>query len=416
MNDVVEFCSNFSSSSFVLLSILSCSNDFCSIRVKMNAFRSVTLLAHRASTGSALKLELKSKTVDDSLLQKLEIKLQSKITDGSVVPALEELIRIVESSRLLACGAEIAQLRAQFADSLKLFDSKGFIQLTARRGSYFLRLKLAVPADYPIDLAQLSSLSSNLPDSIQQRLRKKIVTLRNDIIGSVSRLAAAAAANEANDNEAIIPSLGELKHDVRFLNRLQDMKNSASSSSDRRQIRRLEKAETKREEAAVSAQNTNLVQHVDLIAEQENFLSESQLPISMSAAAAAADDAAGDVVEILPPFRESILPIVSLAVDDFLHPLTSLSCFHCEQLLLPRQASTTSCSSLDQLFCGCWFHAECLQKLADQPPFSQKKCPRCSLDWSHLKFNNAYLSVNEQRYYAKQRAQRELDEIHDFLM
>ncbi|XP_059079589.1 uncharacterized protein LOC131877807 [Tigriopus californicus] len=114
-------------------------------------------------------IELKSKTLSvkllDGLVKVSETEAQKHLDRPHILPMVKFINKFLDENPLSCCADEISEVKAKLdgEERLKLSQKTASMSLFLKRRQYFLKLKFAVPPNYPIQQIQVVNADSNFP-------------------------------------------------------------------------------------------------------------------------------------------------------------------------------------------------------------------------------------------------------------
>ena len=355
-------------------------------------------------------IELRSKFIEDSVLEKLETAAIDKVREQkeskSILLSLIEFFHFsVHNNKLLHCKDELDEIHSLIKsdDVIKLNYKRGTILIHQREMNYHAKFRITVPDEYPEEPVEFVFLENNFHPFLTSLFTTRVQFLLKRVLnGYKYSLKNIETSNKKGDGISAPPSTGdlhEIRKDLQFLKKVQDLKELNHDKQMRREHTRLIKSEVKNIE----------VKEQELL-EQDEAFKQQQLKLQK-----AMD-------------RRTLFPVAGFIMKDLIYRLPHSICDFCKQSLLPDKppaiwSAKTSNENMEKnirverLSCDHWYHFICLEKLLSQPPFEDKKCisDNCDKSIEHNYFNIKYIRKAEEKWKKKEERRRELEDIADFM-
>ncbi|CAM9321461.1 unnamed protein product [Discosporangium mesarthrocarpum] len=376
---------------------------------------------------SPILLELDSPTLPQPFLRKLTKQAEEQAHklrgQPQAVAALQVVVDTVNKNKFLPCWKElrqVAQMVVSKGAEIRADESTGLITVKVKSGQYFIRVAIQIPDGYPMDGCTIELRSHNFPQGVARgHLTQAAEIVRRCLCGYSPEMAlqtsnpislpANRAGKGGGEPRVRITSehMRDIKHDMEYIKRAHDLRDfdkeknkdnhsqHAHSTKERKAARRelktLTKAEIVKEEEQIRRmEELELKEQEDLLRSQ---ISDTSQP--------------------------SLYPLVDFVVNVFANRLPMEKCLSCHQRVLPDDPSHPALSSTQHMdrptrvFCGHWFHYDCLRKWMTEPPFA-KDCPMCHRRVYHPDWPQTVQQL-EKSWANKQAKTREIGEVRDFL-
>eukprot|EP00949_MAST-11_sp_MAST-11-sp1_P002314 g2314.t1 len=365
------------------------------------------------------EMEVSSVTerVAPGVLRKLSVACRNQAASamkdgGNGMPAYAALLflKSTATTNLLLCAIDEIRKGVKAMGKLctghRLNEETGKVQIDMKNGNYTLQLIATVPPTYPADGIEFKMQKTNFP-----KLLKRVYTAQLEEL--IRRLTLGCTEEEAlriSNQEKAPPNpqpkagidtkldVHELKHDLEFLHEAKALRtvdadkgkrnqffqhDTKTRKGARRQFRKLCAAETQSEIAQIE---------------------------SAQMAAAASKKLQR------PPVR-SMGPALRFIGEKFIGRLPQETCQGCGKKLLPDDPSKSddvfskkSKKVPKRVYCGHFWHKNCLNKVLTRPPFGQQGCPACGLRiWHHDWVRD--IKKLERAWANKQAKKREINEV-----
>ena len=358
-------------------------------------------------------MELRSSTISEQVLGKLESAANKFATEKcpntpSLVPIIEFFYQAIDANKLLFAKAELDQINELLkeSDEMKLNYKRGTVLISQKVRNYYAKFRVTVPDEYPVEPVSFKFLSSNFHPHLTIIFATRVQFLIGRILKgyryALPSKKAQKKEEEPQEQEEWTPSsseLHEIRQDLQFLKKIQDLKVHSDDKNMRRAQTRLLKAEA-----------TNMSEKEKKQLEIEEQFEQQQIEMQR-----ALD-------------RRTLFPVVGFIMKELIQRLPKLICYECQLPLLPEtppaswkeDTSTVEMEKdirVERLSCDHWYHYNCLEKIMSRPPFDDKKClaPDCEESIHHNVFNIKFIRKMEQRWLKKEERRRELADIADFL-
>jgi len=395
--------------------------DVCIIRIYRSRIKSITLTFGYPENypSSACFVEVKSRTLPDGLIKKLNTQCEKVATDLAkeaklqVVEIYESMKKLFDQNQLLSCFREINRIKKMLVpedgDELRANEKSGKITVKLQKGAYFYKFAMQVPDQYPDDMYTYRTIESNFPNQLLKLfLAHADEVLRRLSMGQSYTFVVNSSVNTNVKTKKIDQELEvgvmtreQYKHEVDFLKIGGDLKGYSHDKSMRRQRVRLLKKETAVEKEKLAK----------LLEEEEESFVEPQ---------------------------PCLVEFCDYLITRLVKPMPDEFCQECNKILLPedpaeldkilaKQEESKKGSKKKQkkedkhperVFCGHWFHYCCLEEFVHRPPFG-KKCPKpgCDQVVTHPLFptDPKTLKAMEHSWALDQAKKRELEEIADLM-
>uniref|UniRef100_A0A0A9Y6D9 E3 ubiquitin protein ligase RIN2 n=1 Tax=Lygus hesperus TaxID=30085 RepID=A0A0A9Y6D9_LYGHE len=158
--------------------LVSCVPAMVRVEIRRSCSKAVVVCCQFPSDypNELLLVELKSKTLSETLLNKLTNACDAEIKKYAGKPQVMKTLLFVrsfiEGNPLCCCYDEISALKAQLQpqDEMKLKQKTSQIYLKIAEGNYFIKALLGIPDEYPNQKITVE-VESNLPPAIQRYLQ-----------------------------------------------------------------------------------------------------------------------------------------------------------------------------------------------------------------------------------------------------
>eukprot|EP00903_Cladosiphon_okamuranus_P007562 g7336.t1 len=342
---------------------------------------------------------------------------------GKAVTALRIVMDAVNKNKFLPCWKELRQAAALVTSrggEFRAEEATGLLTLRVRSGRYSVVAVIQVPDGYPIEGCSVELKSHNFPAHIaRHHLVQGEEIVRRCLHGYSPELALQTSnpikiplgkgGKSAGSGSVRITSehVRNLKHDVEFIKKAHDLRDvgegkkgkgnakvAPPSTQEQRAARRELKNLAKTEAVSEEEQAKKLAELE--LREQEELL-HSQLSDTS---------------------QPSLLPLVNFLVNIFGWRLPQETCVSCDEKVLPdnpRDPCLRDPAHKDRptrVFCGHWFHHDCLRVWMTEPPFA-KDCPRCEHRVYHPDWPQDVKQL-EKAWANRQAKRREVSEVRDF--
>ncbi|CAM9167382.1 unnamed protein product [Pylaiella littoralis] len=341
---------------------------------------------------------------------------------GRAVAALTVVLDAVNKNKFLPCWKELrkaATLVTSRGGEFRAEEATGLVTLRVRCGRYTVVALVRVPDRYPSEGCVVELKSHNFPAHIARRhLVQGEEIVRRCLYGYSPELAL-----QTSNPIKMPPTKGEitagpgnvritsehvrsLKHDVEYIKKAHELRDigegkakgcakvATPSTQERRGARRELKNLAKKEALSEEEQAKKLA---DLELKEQEELLHSQLSDTS---------------------QPSLLPLIDFLVNVFGWRLPQETCISCDKKVLPddpRDPSLKDPAHKDRptrVFCGHWFHHNCLRAWMTEPPFA-KDCPRCKHRVYHPDWPQEPKQL-EKAWANRQAKRREVGEVRDF--
>eukprot|EP00904_Undaria_pinnatifida_P013262 jgi/Undpi1/9066/HiC_scaffold_26.g11526.m1 len=341
---------------------------------------------------------------------------------GRAVAALGVVVDAVEKNKFLPCWKELRQAAALVATrggQLRAEEATGLVTVRVKSGPYSVVALIQVPDGYPMEGCGVEIRSHNFPEHIARRHLLQAEEIVRRCLCGYSPAMALQTSNPIKmpPGKGGKPAAGgsvritsehvrNLKHDVEFIKKAHDLRDvgegkkkgnakaappSTQERRDaRRQLKTLAKTETVSEEEQARKQ-------AELELKEQEDLLHSQLCDTS---------------------QPSLLPLVDFLVNVFGWRLPQETCVSCDKKVLPDNPRHPALKDPahknrpTRVFCGHWFHYDCLRLWMTEPPFG-KDCPRCSHRVYHPDWPQTPKQL-EKAWASRQAKRREIGEVRDF--
>ena len=389
-------------------------------RTKHNRVRMRILLPENYPS-QALAFELSSPTLPKPLLKRLQKQCEELASENVGKPQLmapiQHVRQTVADNLLLYAFGEVRQIMKMMEGkgTVGVNHKTGLIKLHMKQGRYFATLSVRVPNEYPAAPPSLALGKSNFAPAVLRMFEAQ----GNDLL---RRCAEGYTAEQARfkSNPIQLPSsilkykreyslsseaLRGLDHDVRKLKQVGDLRkvdqekrrgllthDTKERKAARRELRKLTKAEVKREAEA------------DAVARQAQ-----QNQLKALTAKPSSDDG-----------QPSVAALVSFFLHELVVRLPQEKCQVCKKPIFPsdpavlqRLLEKGGADKPLRVYCGEWYHYGCLDKDMTTPPFG-KSCRVCGQRLYHPDWP-ATAAQLEKAWAMKQAREREIAEVTDFM-
>ncbi|KAK3932589.1 RING-box protein HRT1 [Frankliniella fusca] len=161
--------------------LVSCVQSLVRVEISRTATKTIVVCIQFPADypSSILLIELKSKTLSDSLLEKLtsvcEQELKKYLGKPQILPLLKFVRSFIDENPLSCCYDEISSvkekvlsLKSGAGDELRLKQKSSSLTFKAYQGSYFLKVSIEVPDNYPAKSVVLQNVDTNFPPMLQR--------------------------------------------------------------------------------------------------------------------------------------------------------------------------------------------------------------------------------------------------------
>ncbi|CAN0147132.1 unnamed protein product [Ectocarpus sp. 6 AP-2014] len=343
---------------------------------------------------------------------------------GKAVAALKVVMDAVNKNKFLPCWKELRQaatLVTSLGGGFRADEESGLVTIRVKSGRYTVVALIQVPDGYPMEGCGVELKSHNFPAHIARRhLVQGEEIIRRCLCGYSPELALQTSnpikippgrgGKPAGSGNVRITSehVRNLKHDVEFIKKAHDLRDvgegknkpnakvAPPSTQERRAARRELKTLAKTEAVSEEEQAKKLAELE--LKEQEELL-HSQLSDTS---------------------QPSLLPLVDFLVNVFGWRLPQETCVACDKRVMPedprhpslRDPAHKERPTRRAVFCGHWFHYDCLRVWMTEPPFA-KDCPRCGHRVYHPDWPQEPKQL-EKAWANRQAKRREVGEVRDF--
>lgn len=167
LHEVSKLCHNVVDGS----RLVSCVRTMVRVEITKTAFKKIVACIQFPEDYPSVPLliELKSKTLSERLLAGLtevcEKECKNLLGKAQVLPTLKFIRNFIEENPLICCYDEISSVKKllQEQDELKLKQKNSSIGLKIQQGSYYFKVKIEVPNDYPENCVNLGDTETNFP-------------------------------------------------------------------------------------------------------------------------------------------------------------------------------------------------------------------------------------------------------------
>lgn len=373
------------------------------------------------------------------------------------------LCRTMWTDRFLPARSEIRAIRRRLRErtedegaSAKITranEREGQLTISTRCGRYKCRMDFHVPDGYPERRVVVHVSGPSFP----QRMTATYENVANDVarkcaIGMNATIALAASvgqgdddelrakkkktsSKDANDGTVRSADLTKIKNDLRFLKKASDLRqvNGTKAWSSKAHVVKRNNA-TRRRARRELKQMTRREVEAEESAEKERVDRDAEI--------ARARCRGLDLHDQPTPH---LAVIAEYLLDHFALHLPVAPCGLCDEPLLPSdprtlvlkdnrtsEASTSNTTKRPtaarrrkerkasrrrrpiRLYCGHWFHHQCLDRSFTRPPFKPKPCPSCGKHMYHKAWPSDFKKL-EKRWANEQATKREREEIAHLL-
>lgn len=161
--------------------LVSCVQSIVRVEISRTATKTIVVCAQFPTNypSSPLLIELKSKTLSDLLLEKLtcvcEQEIKKYLGKPQILPLLKFIQTFIDENPLSCCYDEISLLKEKVlnltgdsGDEFRLKQKSSSLTFKATQGSYFLKLSVLVPEDYPTKAIDFQDVDTNFPPMFQR--------------------------------------------------------------------------------------------------------------------------------------------------------------------------------------------------------------------------------------------------------
>ncbi|CAB1108352.1 unnamed protein product [Ectocarpus sp. CCAP 1310/34] len=361
------------------------------------------------------------------------------VETGKAVAALKVVMDAVNKNKFLPCWKELRQaatLVTSLGGGFIADEASGLVTIRVKSGRYTVVALIQVPDGYPMEGCGVELKSHNFPAHIARRhLVQGEEIVRRCLCGYSPELALQTSnpikippgrgGKPAGSGNVRITSehVRNLKHDVEFIKKAHDLRDvgegkskpnakvAPPSTQERRAARRELKTLAKTEAVSEEEQAKKLA---ELEIKEQDELLHSQLSDTSQLAKRVVSNGGtgrpfghdGPHFFIAPTIKcrttlhylawfstqPSLLPLVDFLVNVFGWRLPQETCV--------------------AVFCGHWFHYDCLRVWMTEPPFA-KDCPRCGHRVYHPDWPQEPKQL-EKAWANRQAKRREVGEVRDF--
>uniref|UniRef100_A0A336K616 CSON000972 protein n=1 Tax=Culicoides sonorensis TaxID=179676 RepID=A0A336K616_CULSO len=177
LKEVRKLCENVIEQS----TLISCEESIIRVDIAQTASRRLTICLRFPKEdypSQSLLIELKSKTLNDKILENLTKTLEDHCKGNllgkpQILPLLKFLSKTLNENPLCICYDEVValkQLCVGTQSEIKLKQKKTSVGLNARAEKYYFKLDAFIPSDYPHSRPEWTSFESNFPDMLTRYL------------------------------------------------------------------------------------------------------------------------------------------------------------------------------------------------------------------------------------------------------
>ena len=331
---------------------------------------------------TGLGVELHAERLDADMVAKLQVGVEKEMTSNhagkaQILPTIRWLEKFLTTNKLLPCYAEIKQLKQLLPDaatSLKLSERAGRITIALSKGDYAVGLQLVVPDTYPAESPELTITHSNftkdVTDMFATQAREMIRRMRDGF-------SCAAAMAEENDrlrpSEKIRAKMGEVRIDPPRTASTTSRRTANFSTSTRRCAARTRSVRAGGSSCTSRARRT-----------RPRTARAPRVRPPCSRRAATSPDRPSTTSSTSWQARGSgrCRPRRARSARSRSFPRTQRRCRRGSWLLgdvitakqIKNAATPEAPPELVRVYCGHWFHFNCLDPYMRAPPFN-KCCP-----------------------------------------
>ena len=380
-------------------------------------------------------VELSSKTLPPPLLRSKEkecLAVAKTLLGKAQVEAIFYLLYdFVQENMFVPCWKEVKKLAAMCEGSehdhkFGCDEKTGVVQLRLRNGAYRQSINLIVPKNYPEDAVSVELPAGNLPYSIMNIYKghaddvarrciagftpeDALATVHEVDAGRSQRTVAEKAATAKQKVSVTSSSLRGLKHDVKVLKQMGDLRVANTGSKEKgnnqtdvysSQERKVFRKDLRR--LAKSEMTTDMIAEEDDLRKAEREEMSSLVHTKPS-----------------PVAQPGLLAVATYLVQHYFDKLPQEKCLSCKQCAFPTDPSSPDlCNPKSdkrpmRTYCGHWLHFKCLDTWLTTPPFVHN-CPVCDRRIWHPDWPEDHKQL-EKAYNAEQARFREISDVSDFL-
>lgn len=158
--------------------LVSCVQTMVRVEIRKTACKQLTACIQFPQKYPTLPLliELKSKTLSEKLLEKLtsvcEAEAKKYLGKPQVLNILKFINNFIDENPLCCCYSEIIDIKKQLSDSdeFKLKQKTSTVVLSVKEAGYYLKSKVTIPHNYPVESVRLDDVETNLPPLFERHL------------------------------------------------------------------------------------------------------------------------------------------------------------------------------------------------------------------------------------------------------
>jgi hypothetical protein len=436
-------------STFHAKEILTCNRNTVQCTFVCSSWRRATIRFHMRDNypEKTAIVELEAPMLANGVVKKLlkacesRVVLCAKSNDMQVVNTATYLKEMIKDNLLLPCIDEVRKeskqaIQNQTCKNVVLSEKTGLVRLDLQNELYSITVDLKVPTDYPSEEPKVIFRKSNFPITLTSIYHAQVSEIvRRCSLGYSEQQAMRGSdglKRPPKQNRKNVPlskvrvtteKLTQLKSDVKVLKKIVDLRKGSKMSKEkanqytqqrnrralnegnesarraRRELRDLVKDETKKEDKW-QAEEAKM-----------NAIEDGLLILNAS--------------DILP--TRSVGLAIKFIINQFVGRLPNEICQGCNKILLapnPNDAKglfdKKSKQRARRVYCGHFWHTDCLHKCLTLPPFGMQGCPGCAKDdeggelvriWHHEWSRD--IKKHEKAWSNKMAREREIQEVQD---
>ena len=409
-----------------------CSQELVHCVFTANRYRKVNLRLHLKGYPEQRSpiVEMDSAYIRPGVVKKLTKAVEARIADAAkagdmqILAAVTFLRKTVMENRLLCCMDEVRKEQKAMGNTcskLVTKDDSGLIRFSLANGAYKLTLELRIPDGYPAGQVSVTLRKSNFPKSVLHVYQAQADEIaRRCALGYSEEQAIRGSSGlerppekKSSVKKAVrldAKKVNQLKNDVRVLKKVNDLSGAKEMSKQKRlQFTQSGNRRGLREgyESARRARR-ELRQLVKTEGDKEAKWAAEEQREAASAGALGASDS-----------TRSVAPIIRFIARRVVKKLPQETCQGCKARLLPDDPATAADvfksankKRARRVYCGHWWHHNCLSKVLKKPPFGMQGCPSCGPDvriWHHDWGRD--IKKLEKHWAAERAREREIESV-----
>jgi len=403
------------------------SEEFIQVFIERSAFVKVRISLQFPDQypEKPILIEISSNVLPPGLQKKLKKIGQDKSSEllgrPQALAVITSINNFLMTNKLIVCWKELKQAfqLIEGKGTISCKEDSGEIKIHLNSGNFYLKFFIQIPDGYPAQELTLQFKSNNFPGTIAQMFELQAKEVVRRCVCGYSPEQAVIASNpiqipQNKKNNSINvhvtnQNLRNLKHDVNFLKQASSLREVNSSKEAitedkrqaRRQLRQMCKEEKKRDE--IEEVEAKKYEEAEQKMNQDTILTAESSKLSNEDSSA----------------FPSLFVTIDFILSHFFEKLLTEVCQSCNIRILsddPNDPTITDPKHAKRpvrVFCGHWFHYECLDVWMTQPPFG-KLCPNCNRKVYHPDWP-ADTKQLEREWATKKAREREISEVLDFL-